>query len=395
MDICRGVLIAMFLDYPLSKIVDVVCDNKNYTTDDYLKPIEHLMRWRLKELTLTDTSAICKRLKQRLEIKNRNTFVGLLGYLIDNQYNSVLTGLDEDEPKVVYEHLFRWMEAVKYIDPDLLTIANMVNVDKSHEPRTSFIWNIVHSASENVFSDNDVLKIDDLHAHLNVFGDRFYVHWIDLMNRFCLRVKKKEDIKEEGDILLDEWSVKNRQFAPIVLWKEKYADKSYMDWVGLASVIRYYLFRFLKEQKTITPKEKTAIRDDLMRSDIVSILNGCCSYVSAYRATAFSEYIGKAYIDKAWDYCVQKDIVDDKAKKSPNCLFLGERWLVYNVLFKIVKDDNDVEKIAPWFYLYLLIKNRIRMEHYLSNELVGLANYNLSVQNSNNPITKVYWFIPE
>lgn len=390
MDICRGVLIAMFLDYPLSKIVDVVCDNNDIGTDEYLKSIAHLMRWRMEELTLTDTRAICERLKQKLKIKKGNTFVGLLGYLTDNQYNNVLTDLNKDEPKVVYNHLFRWMEAVRCIDGDLLTIANMVNADKSHGPRTSFVWNIVHSTSENVFSDNDVLKMD-LHAHLNVLGDRFYVHWIDLMNRFCLRVKKKEDVKEEGDILLDEWSVKDRQFSPIVLWKEKYADKSYMDWMGLASVIRYYLFRFLKEQKTITPQERKDIRDSLTRSDIASCLLSCCnSDASAYRITAFSKYIGKSYIDRAWDYCVQEDIVDDKAKKSPNCLFLGERWLVYNMLFKIVKgNDKNVKKIASWFYLYLLIKNKIRMEHYLSNKLVGLANYNLSVQNSHSPMSKM------
>lgn len=44
--------------------------------------------------------------------------------------------------------------------------------------------------------------------------------------------------------------------------------------------------------------------------------------------------------------------------------------------------------MAPWLYLYLLIKNRIRMEHYLANDLVGLSNYNLTVRNSNSPMTE-------
>ena len=62
MDICRGVLRALFLDYPLSKVFDKVCGN--VSDGDFLKPVEHLLRWRMTELTLTDTQAIVERLPQ-------------------------------------------------------------------------------------------------------------------------------------------------------------------------------------------------------------------------------------------------------------------------------------------------------------------------------------------
>lgn len=69
------------------------------------------------------------------------------------------------------------------------------------------------------------------------------------MNRFTIIPRKNEEVKQEGDIMLDEWPVKVRQYAPLMLWKEKYTDKSYMDWIGVASIIRLYLFRFLEEGK--------------------------------------------------------------------------------------------------------------------------------------------------
>ena len=100
------------------------------------------------------------------------------------------------------------------------------------------------------------------------------------------------------------------------------------------------------------------------------------------------EYLEKSYVDKAWDYSIQDKYVDEDSKKSPYCILIGERRLIYNLLLKIEENNQDAKKMAPWLYLYLLIKNRIRMEHYLANDLVGLSNYNLTVRNSNSPMTE-------
>ena len=74
MDICRGVLRALFLDYPLSKVFDKVCGN--VSDGDFLIPVEHLLRWRMTELTLTDTQAIAR--IQQASAKLRNVFVKAL-----------------------------------------------------------------------------------------------------------------------------------------------------------------------------------------------------------------------------------------------------------------------------------------------------------------------------
>lgn len=385
MDICRGVLRALFLDYPLSKVFDKVCGN--VSDGDFLKPVEHLLRWRMTELTLTDTQEIVKMLKQSFVKSNKSVFVSLFDYLCDNQYNDVFVDGDIPTPLIRHEHLFRWMEIVKFIDSDLLTIAKMVSNDKNKRQRNNFTWKFVPKTDKTLF---DIEKTyTDLHVHQTVTNDRFYIHWIDLMNRFTIIPRKTEEVKQEGDIMLDEWPVKVRQYAPLMLWKEKYTDKSYMDWIGVASIIRLYLFRFLEEGKTIASNERKDIYNCMTDCNIAKLLlDDSRRAVSSYRSTAFKEYLGKSYVDKAWDYSIQDKYVDEDSKKSPYCIFIGERRLIYNLLLKIEENNQDAKKMAPWLYLYLLIKNRIRMEHYLANDLVGLSNYNLTVRNSNSPMTE-------
>lgn len=209
------------------------------------------------------------------------------------------------------------------------------------------------------------------------------------MNRFTIIPRKNEEVKQEGDIMLDEWPVKVRQYAPLMLWKEKYTDKSYMDWIGVASIIRLYLFRFLEEGKTIASNERKDIYNCMTDCNIAKLLlDDCRRAVSSYRSTAFKEYLGKSYVDKAWDYSIQDKYVDEDSKKSPYCIFIGERRLIYNLLLKIEENNQNAKKMAPWLYLYLLIKNRIRMEHYLANDLVGLSNYNLTVNNFDSQMVK-------
>lgn len=385
MDICRGVLRALFLDYPLSKIFERVCGN--VSDGDFLQPVEHLLRWRMTELTLTDTHAVFERLKQKFSKLKCSIFVNLFDYLCDNQYSDVFVDGDLSIPLIRHKHLFRWMEIVKFVDSDLLIIAKMVSNDKNKRQRNNFAWEIVPKTDETLFDIETTYT--DLHVHQNVANDRFYIHWIDLMNRFAITPRKTEDVKQEGDIVLDVWPVKVRQYAPLLLWKEKYTDKSYMDWIGVACIIRFYLFRFLEEGKTIVSKECKDIYNCMTDSDIAKLLlDECGKNASSYRSTAFKEYVGKSFIDKAWDYSIQNKYVDEDTRKSPYCIFVGERRLIYNILLKIEAGNQEAKKMAPWLYLYLLIKNRIRMEHYLANDLVGLPNYNLTVKNSDSQMVK-------
>lgn len=393
MDICRGVLRALFLDYPLSEAVDIVLGNC-CSVKDFLKPIKHIVRWRMPELTLTDTRAISEGLKQRLEKKQNLFFVELLNYLGDNQCGNIFTDINSDNPKIKADQLFRWMELAKYVDGDLLLIARIAFEDKDYRNVKSLLWEFMPDIDKKNSLLEENAQYADLHIHYNVANDRFLFHWLNLMNRFTIRPNKLDETKQNGDILLDEWAVKVRQYNPIMLWKEKYSKKSYMDWIGFASVIRFFLFRFIVEDKTVQKEERENLKNSLTDSDIAKLLcKDCSRNVEYYRDSAFKDFTDKTYLNKVFDYCVQKNLIDDETKKSPHSLVIGERWLLYNVLHRIANNSTNAKKMASWFYLYTLIKNRCRMEHYLNNNLKGLANYNLCVRNSNGGIDKEFAFL--
>lgn len=393
MDICRGVLRAIFLDYPLSKAIDMVFSICG-SAKEFLAPIEHLIRWRMPEFSLTDTRSISDGLKQRLDKKHSPFFVELLKYLGDNQYDNIFTDINSDNPKIKRDQLFRWMELTKYVDGDLLLIARIAFEDKGDRNVKSLLWGFMPDIDKKDSLLEENAQYADLHIHYNVANDRFLFRWLNLMNQFTLRPNKIGETKQNGDILLDEWTVKVRQYNPIMLWKEKFSNKSYMDWIGFASVIRFFLFRFIVEGKTVQKEDRENLKKSLTDSDFAKLLcEDCSRKVEYYRDSAYKDFTDKTYLNKVLDYCVQKNLIDDETKNSPHCLVIGERWLLYNILHRIANDSTNAKQMASWFYLYTLIKNRCRVEYFLSNDLKGLANYNLCVGNSNGGIDKEFAFL--
>lgn len=100
----QGRIKSFVLGLSFIKGFDKVCGN--VSEGDFLKPVEHLLRWRMTELTLTDTQEIVKMLKQSFVKSNKSVFVSLFDYLCDNQYNDVFVDGDIPTPLIRHEHLF-------------------------------------------------------------------------------------------------------------------------------------------------------------------------------------------------------------------------------------------------------------------------------------------------
>lgn len=139
------------------------------------------------------------------------------------------------------------MEIVKFIDGDLLTIANIVNCDKNKGQRDHFTWSLAPKTDETLFNieNTDI----DLHVHQNVANDRFYIHWIDLMNRFAITSRKTEDVKQEGDIMLDEWSVKCANMHRLCYGKKITPISRIWTGLGWLPLSVFTCFAFLKKEK--------------------------------------------------------------------------------------------------------------------------------------------------
>ena len=379
MDFERGVLRAFFLDYPLSKVIDFFNVSNPSFDKDYLKLLPELIRRRMHEFTLTDTREIKVKVFADY-FKNTNTMTSVLKYLQKDSWSMLFSDMDAGSPKVKFEQLFRWMEIVRYIDPDSIICACLA---KEKGDVKEFLWDNVLPVDMTRCNVDLGEEFNDLHIHYGAAADRFGIMWVDNMNRFTLRHPNKDVMAERGDIIFDEFCFNCRQYDPLNIWKSKYSEKSYFEWVGIASVIRFLLFRYLTEGKTVDKDEKkrflTALEDNNKGSEL---LMSYYEKAALYRQSSFKDILVKPMLNGSWDYCLQKSIVTDKVKSSTFSVLNGERWMLYNLFLKIWKNEKDIKLMSIWIYLYLLIKHRVRMEMYLHGDLDGLGNYQLADRES-------------
>lgn len=374
MDFERGVLRAFFLDYPLSKVIEFLKKDNLRFDKEYLNLLPELLRRRMKEYTLFDTQNIKDKVKSNY-FRYNHTTISVLRYLYKDSWTDMFGGMAEGNPKIKFEQLFRWMEIVRYIDPDSIICACLA---KSNINVNEFIWDNVlpmDMSGSGVEMGEEFL---DLHLHYSAAADRFGIMWIDNMNRFTVKHPMKNETAEKGDMILDEFTFNFRQYNPLNIWKQKYSDKSYFEWTGIASVIRLFLFRYLTEGKTVDVNEMNdfliALDDNNKGSEL---LKKYYAKADTYRQSSFKDICIKPMLKGCWDYCLQKSIVTDNVKTSSFSVLNGERWMLYHLFLKIWNNEENIDVMSIWIYLYLLIKHRIRMEMYLNNNLVGLGNYQL------------------
>lgn len=77
---------------------------------------------------------------------------------------------------------------------------------------------------------------------------------------------------------------------------------------------------------------------------------------------------------KNWDYVINEDVqIDDDG--SAYMVLAGERWLLYNFMRRLFEKDQNIDQIAPYVYVYYLIKLIYRRELVLTNNLKGYRNF--------------------
>ena len=80
--------------------------------------------------------------------------------------------------------------------------------------------------------------------------------------------------------------------------------------------------------------------------------------------------------DKVLDYAVRiEGMAGQKSKDSPYMLHFGERQLLYNYFRRYYDMDKEATLIAPFVYLYVLIKAKYRREFVQTNVLNGFENF--------------------
>lgn len=352
-------------------------------------------------------------LPQRAEEHKINVFEALLAF----NYQVLLE--ERGEPLCQYQHLLRWREMTIEIEEDIFITSffAMQDILKNVQPRKNFFWKPV--IGHNNLALNRLLAqgVAENHFHLKGSAPLFHLSWISFMNH----VTTEQFVRYFKEY--DKHHLKTHLNYNMTLAKDSYV---YM-WYG-AAWIRLFLFADLRGESVIFDKNYVEINSliDLCkpekRTDLKKKLGRLGKLpdemvnIEEYRDYVSDEdmkIIRKKYAERMlsrmmndtremeqnlsvlqnnierlgelnkrfhheeprYDYAICESWLYKNADNGKNEVISGERWFLYSMFSKAYRQEKRDEKYINWFYLYLVLKTRIRMEMIQANKTYGFDNF--------------------
>lgn len=381
MDFERASIKALFYDYPVEAVVKAIEDARR-NKDDYMDILPQLVRWREDAFTTTEA-----RLMENLA---QDIWMHLDGYNIPFIYRPLLLVrymaqlmLEQDavtlQPKVKFEELFRWKDATLFLGEDLFTTAFIANIDirnKSKNRQTNvFDWPDYIANGETDL--NKVLNngVTDVHSHYNASADVFQLNWINLMNSLSKLEEHIKSIKLYQDVTLSTagttqlYSLKRICIA--------------------AAYLRVQFFKMLNKQ----PYEDLCCVKHILEDEICADIakSQLRAEIAVFRSQALHGTKGRTI-----DYAIVPDCEIISHLNNAHMLSHGERKLMYQFFYHFFMNETNAWGNAPYFYLYLVLKARVRKEFVQINQLKGFENFetyqdrkSLFIEN-NDPIADIF-----
>lgn len=246
------------------------------------------------------------------------------------------------QPIVCFEKLQYWRELSLLLGEDLFTTSFLAEKQVNR-----FNWpNIIEHDETQI---NVVLqgKLCDIHAHLKASADIFELTWLDFMNRVINRDEDYKGVQYLADIhLISKRDEKNCSFRKMV---------------QIAGMLRMFLFEFVQGKSNLQNIKiiKRAIDDDIFRTHWLPELQ---SKISLHKK------LNQAIFDYACTTTLTSDVFS---------IHQGERELLYKFFRGYYSKQQNYEKYADFFFLYISLKIRIRKEFVQTNPLYGFENFKL------------------
>lgn len=371
MDFERATLKALFYDYPIEAAVKALRKSETFGgKDNYLDRLPEFMRWREQAFTTTEARLIEELAKEKwLQVEGKSSPIDKNIYQALNMVRSVAEEIlvedksDHNYPLVKFDYLFRWKDASLFIGEDLLTTAFVATMDTNRPGEDGsklLLWpDYIHHNEKMLNAELDK-GLSDVHAHYNASADVFHYNWISLTNA----------LRDKGG---DEQLKRLQRYQDVMLTttdtNEIYSFKSLC--VAAAYLRLMFFKKFVKQDKTIHVCHF---------KDAIHILED--EFYARYRQSDIQAEISVARMDalhtpngRAMDYAIVVNNDTLGNRDDIHMLFQGERQLLYSFLLRYYRNCPDAWALAPYFYLYLLIKIRIRKEFVQINQLKGFENF--------------------
>ena len=402
MDFERATLRALFYDYPIETAVKVIKDSRDIAKRDvFMDILPQLVRWRETSFTTTEARLLqnsamhnwlaLDKYKEDTNTKEVNTEDGnTIPYvcrpflLVKHMAKQLLDfgGDTSMQPILRFENLFRWKDATMYVGEDLFTTALFAakDAEELYEKTHLFAWpdTIAHDDADI----NRVLDrgVTDTHAHYYATADVFHLNWMNITN--CLNFDREK------------WFSDNSCFQDVAL--STLGTETIYPYHRLCIAVawlRLCLFQifilgskpdFDENNKQNKEKYKCSWNlptvFDILENDFIarSLCRDINSMAAAYRIWALHTPEGHAF-----DYALMEDPVTNSNRDNIFIIHHGERRLMYRFFLRYFQWDSLAWQMAPYFYLYILLKNRIRSEFVQINNLKGFENFE-TYQNKKN-----------
>lgn len=275
---------------------------------------------------------------------------------------------DGNVPVCDFNELLRWREISYKLGEDIFTTAFFASADLiAKRDRHFFAWTPIIKTNDVPF--NSIMKrgLSELHFHFYGSSLNFEIGWLSLMNDIEDREK---DFKQ----------IEKSKFPKYNLYFEEKNSSLYLLYVK-AFAIRLYLF--MRIIKDLSAKDKGELPKEIRNVFHNVILAVSYEEVKIYLpelikySTTYKMICGKKYKLGVVDYAIRQNLSEQNYdnKYYNNVILTGERWLMYKVFKKIFSNDKDFASVFTLFYVYLIVKSKIRSEIVQINKLHGFANF--------------------
>lgn len=255
--------------------------------------------------------------------------------------------IKDNNPVCKYKHYLRWHELTALVGEDVLTCSFLANEERNaFNERKSFAWKLV------LESDNTQLEclfqrgLTELHCHLNGSSLNFDTNWLAIMN---------EPLYQKGALFKDRKDSQLYEYAILAAYIRMYL---YMSVNGVSANEEF----FKKFQKIWSSNDRLFL--------IHFYLNDLQAEIATHAMLRGHWFDGKII-----DYAIPVSI-SKRDEKSSVCQFIvGERRLMYQCFQNIYNGNDSVADLPCMFYLYLIIKIKVKSLIVQHNSIKGFENF--------------------
>lgn len=358
MDFEKIVAKTLFSDMPIETALQCVqANDSEMFLADFLAVARHLnSAFTESELSLLqrDFNEVWCRVENK-ELNQYPIFARCFKFLF--RLSELLLSLDGKNPIVRFDSLLRWRMFCRILGEDVLTTSYLAAYGKTHCCKFhSFAWSDVLSHNEENLNRILCKGLSDVHAHYGATCAIFNLSWVSMMN----------DIISNTDFATDNLF----RYCQETHASPTFVSKTYslrILWI-VAAFIRKEFFRllYLSSEEVNFKQCWRYLNEDIIRN---ACINDIQADINTFALNSFRDSKGERI-----DYALSND-AGMKAKESIHVIESGERELLYRFFSKYQNGDRAVWKYSGYFYLYLLIKNKIRQELEHTNLQVGFLNF--------------------